>query len=94
MHLIFPALAKTQGTLIIAGFVIVFTALAGMASVAYMDVVIGMLISVIASSRCPFCSDTLADGRDCITRCPLRTSPPSANGDWHRGSAGAIAKRR
>jgi SSS family transporter len=46
MHLIFPAVAKTQGTVIIAAFVIVFTALAGMASVAYMDVVIGMLITV------------------------------------------------
>ena len=46
LHLIFPAVAKTQGTIIIAAFVIVFTALAGMASVAYMDVVIGMLISV------------------------------------------------
>ncbi len=53
MHLIFPALAKTQGTLIIAGFVIVFTALAGMASVAYMDVVIGMLISVIGFIALP-----------------------------------------
>jgi Na+/proline symporter len=46
LHLIFPAVAKTQGTIIIAAFVILFTALAGMASVAYMDVVIGMLITV------------------------------------------------
>ena len=34
LHLIFPAIAKTQGTIIIAAFVILFTALAGMASVA------------------------------------------------------------
>jgi SSS family transporter len=53
MHLIFPAIAKTQGTVIIAAFVIVFTALAGMASVAYMDVVIGMLISVIGFIALP-----------------------------------------
>jgi SSS family transporter len=53
MHLIFPAIAKTQGTVIIAVFVIVFTALAGMASVAYMDVVIGMLISVIGFIALP-----------------------------------------
>ncbi|HVJ05568.1 MAG TPA: sodium:solute symporter family protein [Candidatus Saccharimonadales bacterium] len=53
MHLIFPAIAKTQGTLIIAAFVIVFTALAGMASVAYMDVVIGILISVIGFIALP-----------------------------------------
>jgi SSS family transporter len=53
MHLIFPALAKTQGTIIIAIFVIGFTALAGMASVAYMDVVIGILISVIGFIAMP-----------------------------------------
>jgi Na+/proline symporter len=53
MHLIFPAIAQTQGTVIIAIFVIVFTALAGMASVAYMDVVIGMLISVIGFIALP-----------------------------------------
>jgi Na+/proline symporter len=53
MHLIFPSVAKTQGTIIIAAFVIVFTALAGMASVAYMDVVIGMLISCIGIIAVP-----------------------------------------
>ena len=53
MHLIFPAIAKTQGTVIIAAFVIGFTALAGMASVAYMDVVIGVLISVIGCLALP-----------------------------------------
>jgi len=46
LHLIFPMVAKTQGTIIIAIFVVVFTALAGMASVAYMDVFIGVLITV------------------------------------------------
>jgi len=53
LHLIFPAIAKMQGTVIIAAFVIVFTALAGMASVAYMDVVIGILISVIGFIALP-----------------------------------------
>ncbi len=53
LHLIFPAVAMTQGTVIIAIFVIVFTALAGMASVAYMDVVIGMLITVIGFNALP-----------------------------------------
>ncbi len=53
MHLISPAIPKTQGTLIIAAFVIGFTALAGMASVAYMDVVIGILISVIGFIAMP-----------------------------------------
>jgi SSS family solute:Na+ symporter/sodium/proline symporter len=43
LHLIFPALSATLGRYIITAFVIVFTAIAGMASVAYMDVVIGLL---------------------------------------------------
>ncbi|MHB1959311.1 MAG: sodium:solute symporter family protein [Acidobacteriaceae bacterium] len=47
LHLIFPsAIGSTLGMYIIAAFVIVFTALAGMASVAYMDVAIGLLVTV------------------------------------------------
>jgi len=45
LHLAF-GIDSTLGMYIIATFVIVFTALAGMASVAYMDVVIGLLITV------------------------------------------------
>ncbi len=44
LHLIFPDLITADlGKYIIAAFVIVFTAIAGMASVAYMDVAIGLL---------------------------------------------------
>jgi solute:Na+ symporter, SSS family len=44
LHLIFPdAISAELGRYIIAAFVIVFTAIAGMASVAYMDVAIGLL---------------------------------------------------
>ncbi len=47
LHLIFPdAITNIQGRYIIAVFVVVFTAIAGMASVAYMDVVIGSLTTV------------------------------------------------
>ena len=47
LHLIFPdAISGIGGRYILAGFVIVFTAIAGMASVAYMDVVIGLLTTV------------------------------------------------
>lgn len=47
LHLIFPsAISSLTGMYIIAGFVIAFTALAGMSSVAYMDVVIGLLVTV------------------------------------------------
>ena len=43
VHLIFPQITAVEGQYILAGFVIVFTAIAGMGSVAYMDVVIGLL---------------------------------------------------
>ena len=43
LHLIFPAVTPVEGQYIIAAFVIVFTAIAGMSSVAYMDVAIGLL---------------------------------------------------
>ncbi len=43
LHLIFPAISATYGQFIIAAFVILFTAIAGMSSVAYMDVAIGLL---------------------------------------------------
>ena len=47
LHLIFPStISAVQGQYILAGFVIVFTAIAGMGSVAYMDVVIGMLATI------------------------------------------------
>jgi solute:Na+ symporter, SSS family len=46
LHLIFPGISSLVGMYLIAAFVIAFTALAGMASVAYMDVVIGLLVTV------------------------------------------------
>jgi SSS family solute:Na+ symporter/sodium/proline symporter len=53
LHLIFPQLDKTTGMHIIAAFVIVFTALAGMASVAYLDLIIGLLVTIIALVAVP-----------------------------------------
>ena len=46
LHLIFPELPKTTGMYIIAAFVILFTAAAGMASVAYLDLVIGGMVTI------------------------------------------------
>jgi SSS family solute:Na+ symporter/sodium/proline symporter len=46
LHLIFPNISAQHGQSIIAGFVILFTAIAGMSSVAYMDVAIGLLATV------------------------------------------------
>ena len=47
LHLIFPSITARHGQEIIAAFVIVFTAIAGMSSVAYMDLAIGVLATVV-----------------------------------------------
>src|SRR6201989_1755396 len=55
LHLVFPNLITADlGKCIIAAFVIVFTAIAGMSSVAYMDVVIGLLATVSLLLALPF----------------------------------------
>jgi SSS family solute:Na+ symporter len=55
LHLVFPStISATTGKYLIAGFVIVFTAIAGMSSVAYMDVFIGMLATVTLIAALPF----------------------------------------
>ncbi len=53
LHLIFPTLDRATGMYIIAAFVIVFTAAAGMASVAYLDLVIGCLVTGIVLYAAP-----------------------------------------
>jgi SSS family solute:Na+ symporter/sodium/proline symporter len=54
LHLIFPDTVTPElGTYLIAAFVIVTTAMAGMSSVAYMDVVIGSLVTVICVVAAP-----------------------------------------
>jgi SSS family solute:Na+ symporter/sodium/proline symporter len=55
LHLIFPDTVTPElGTYLIAAFVIVTTALAGMSSVAYMDVAIGSLVTVICIVATPY----------------------------------------
>jgi len=55
LHLIFPdQVTQELGTYIIAAFVILTTALAGMSSVAYMDVAIGTLVTVICLIAAPY----------------------------------------
>jgi solute:Na+ symporter, SSS family len=53
LNLIFPSISRDQGMCIIAGFVIVFTAAAGMASIAYLDLVIGGLVTTIVVIAVP-----------------------------------------
>jgi SSS family solute:Na+ symporter/sodium/proline symporter len=54
LHLIFPdSITAIHGRYLIAAFVIVFTAIAGMSSVAYMDVAIGLLATFTLSAALP-----------------------------------------
>jgi solute:Na+ symporter, SSS family len=53
LHLIFPQIERTTGLYIIAAFVIAFTAAAGMASIAYLDLVIGSTVSLIVIVSVP-----------------------------------------
>jgi solute:Na+ symporter, SSS family len=53
LHLIFPQIDRTVGLYIVAAFVILFTAAAGMASIAYLDLVIGTLVTVTAVVAVP-----------------------------------------
>ena len=57
LHLIFPEMDRTTGMYIMAAFVIVFTAAAGMASVAYLDLVIGLLVTGIVIVAVPLLLD-------------------------------------
>jgi SSS family solute:Na+ symporter/sodium/proline symporter len=55
LHLIFPDTVTPElGTFIIAAFVITTTAMAGMSSVAYMDVAIGSMVTVICIVAAPY----------------------------------------
>ncbi len=55
LHLVFPTVISADlGKYIMTTFVVAFTALAGMASVAYMDVVIGILATVTMIAALPF----------------------------------------
>jgi len=53
LHLMFPGLSRTTGMYLVAGFVITFTALAGMASVAYLDLVVGCLVTAAIAYGVP-----------------------------------------
>src|SRR5437763_4396584 len=53
LNLIFPSVDRVTGRYIIASFVIVFTAAAGMASIAYLDLLIGTLVTTIVVIAVP-----------------------------------------
>ena len=72
LNLIFPQISRDQGMCIIAAFVIVFTAAAGMASIAYLDLIIGALVTTIVIIAIPLLLDR-AGGWNHVTA----TLPPS-----------------
>ena len=53
LHLIFPAVERNTGMYIVAAFVIVLTAAAGMASIAYTDLIIGSMVTIIVVIAVP-----------------------------------------
>ncbi len=53
LHLIFPEVDRTVGLYIVAAFVVLFTAAAGMASIAYLDLVIGSMVTLTAVIAVP-----------------------------------------
>jgi len=53
LHLIFPQIDRTVGLYIVAAFVVLFTAAAGMASIAYLDLAIGSLVTLTAIVAVP-----------------------------------------
>jgi SSS family solute:Na+ symporter/sodium/proline symporter len=59
LYLIFPEIHKTTGMHIVAGFVILLTALAGMTSVAYLDLIIGLLVTCVALTALPLLLDNV-----------------------------------
>jgi Na+/proline symporter len=59
LHLIFPDLERTTGMYIVAAFVIAFTSSAGMASIAYLDLIIGGMVTLTMMVAVPLLlSDT------------------------------------
>ena len=84
LHLIFPEMNRMTGMYIIAAFVIAFTAAAGMASIAYLDLVIGSLVTIIVIISVPL---LLGDGGWAQVRSVLPPSHFTVFGDIGVGKA-------
>ncbi len=89
LHLIFPELARTTGLYIMATFVIFFTAAAGMASIAYLDLAIGSLVSITVIIAVPILLARFG-GWDAV-RHALPATHFQVLGDYTLGGAVALA---
>ncbi len=88
LHLIFPDTVTPElGTYIIAAFVILTTALAGMSSVAYMDVAIGTLVTVICLIAAPYLFNQAGGWAGLHTVLPIQYFEPLGN---YRIGAGGV----
>jgi SSS family solute:Na+ symporter/sodium/proline symporter len=89
LHLIFPQIQRTAGLYIIAGFVIFFTAAAGMASIAYLDLAIGSLVTLTVIVAVPVML-TRAGGWDTV-RSMLPATHFQILGNYSLGGAVGLA---
>jgi solute:Na+ symporter, SSS family len=89
LHLIFPQIERETGRYIIAGFVIFFTAAAGMASIAYLDLVIGSLVTLTVIVAVPVLLGRV--GGWSVVRDSLPPTHFQALGNYSLGSAVALA---
>lgn len=67
LHLIFPDISRQVGLYIVAAFVIAFTAAAGMSSIAYLDLIIGSLVTLTLLCAVPMLL-TSAGGWSAVTK--------------------------
>jgi len=85
LNLIFPGtIEKQTGMYIIAAFVITFTALAGMASVAYLDLVIGLLVSITATIALPVLIGTAGGWEGVRAGLPENHFTPLGTFHWYQ----------
>jgi len=89
LHLIFPQIDRTVGLYIIAGFVIFFTAAAGMASIAYLDLVIGSSVTLTVIIAVPILLSRM--GGWSTVRRALPSSHFAILGNYSLGGAIALA---
>ncbi|MBV8070538.1 MAG: sodium:solute symporter family protein [Acidobacteriaceae bacterium] len=85
LHLIFPVIPRTAGLYIMAGFVIFFTAAAGMESIAYLDLVIGSLVTCTVIIAVPILLNRVGGWR--VVHASLPATHFQVLGDYSLGGA-------
>ena len=89
LHLIFPSVSRATGLWIIAGFVIFFTAMAGMASIAYLDLVIGSVVTCTVIVAVPILLHNVGGWSVVTANLPATHFQVLGDYDW-RGALGLM----